>query len=363
MTGRVGYNRSMAETETEEKVSGKIGELNLDQIYLMDCLEGMKKLPDNSVDAVITDPPYWLGSHFSIDEKGQYVGTTFDIVNSWRVGDGYWMEKVMSEIHRVLKFGGYCLMFSIDRFVDLPMHNARRVGFDVAQSIYWKFEQGLPKGIDTRKRIEALIFQGNASTRALRVQEYANSTGTEIEVMAGSNGFIRNVELRKRKVDTQPMTEIGHQFEGTKYGLATFAPQIEVICVFRKKNKTGSYAGDIVASKTDNEIHPSVVNTGLIKDREGTFPAQLIIEAGKPRGEEKVGNDHPTVKPLSLMSKLVELFTMPGQVVLDPFIGSGTTAVACVPLERRYLGFEIDEKYYKICEKRLEKTNDKVRLF
>jgi len=351
--------------------------MEINRVYNMDCLEGMKKLPDNSIDVVITDPPYWLGSYLSIDKNGQYVGETKDIINSWSVGDGYWMQKVLTEIHRVLKFGGYCCLFSIDRFVDLPMYNARKVGFDVCQSIYWKFKQGIPKGIDTRKRIEALIFQGNAGTKSLRKQEYENSSGKEISVRAGNNGFINDVKIRKRKDDTKPLTEIGSYFEGTKYGLATLAPQIEVICVFRKKKKTKNYASDILASQKDNDIHPSAVNTKLIQEEEGIFPSQLIIEEAKPNKNEKEYNDHPTVKPLALMNKLVKLFTMEGQIVLDPFIGSGTTAVACANLNRKYLGFEIEKKYCEICWKRLSKIspgsqyspdrynkdNDKQRLF
>ncbi|PIP29422.1 hypothetical protein COX27_01495 [Candidatus Kuenenbacteria bacterium CG23_combo_of_CG06-09_8_20_14_all_36_9] len=337
-------------------------ELELNKIYNQDCLEGLKEMPDNSVDVVITDPPYWLGSYLSIDKNGQYVGDTKDIVNSWNVGDGYWIEKVLTEIHRVLKFGGYCLLFSIDRFVDLPAYNARKVGFDVCQSIYWKFEQGMPKGIDTRKRVEALIFHGNASTSSLRKQEYENPTGEEISVRAGNNGFINDVQIRKRKNGTKPLTEIGNYFEGTKYGLATLAPQIEIICVFRKKKKTENYAKDILESQKDTSIHPSVVNTRQIQEEDGIFPSQLIIEAPKPRGEEKQDNEHPTVKPLSLILKLIKLFTMPDQIVLDPFLGSGTTAVACVELNRKYIGFEIDKKYYNIAERRLQKIYDKPKL-
>lgn len=64
--------------------------------------------------------------------------------------------------------------------------------------------------------------------------------------------------------------------------------------------------------------------------------------------------EHTTQKPLSLMLELVELFTDPGDVVLDPFCGSGTTGVACLRLGRRFIGIERDEKYAQVATERLE---------
>jgi site-specific DNA-methyltransferase (adenine-specific) len=71
----------------------------------------------------------------------------------------------------------------------------------------------------------------------------------------------------------------------------------------------------------------------------------------KERGE---GNNHPTVKPVSLIKYLVTLVTPPDGVCLDPFIGSGTTAVACIKTNRKYIGFELSEEYCKMAEKRIE---------
>lgn len=64
--------------------------------------------------------------------------------------------------------------------------------------------------------------------------------------------------------------------------------------------------------------------------------------------------EHTTQKPLSLMLELVELFTDPGDLVLDPFCGSGTTGVACLRLGRRFIGIERDAKYYQVAVDRLK---------
>jgi site-specific DNA-methyltransferase (adenine-specific) len=64
--------------------------------------------------------------------------------------------------------------------------------------------------------------------------------------------------------------------------------------------------------------------------------------------------DHPTQKPEKLLAKIILASSNPGEVVLDPFLGSGTTAVVAKKLGRRYVGIEIDETYCSLAEKRLE---------
>ena len=67
-------------------------------------------------------------------------------------------------------------------------------------------------------------------------------------------------------------------------------------------------------------------------------------------------NEHPTQKPLALMAYLVRLSVRPGAVCLDPFAGSGTTGVACVELGRKFIGIELDEKYFDIACRRIEQA-------
>jgi len=75
----------------------------------------------------------------------------------------------------------------------------------------------------------------------------------------------------------------------------------------------------------------------------------------KPNKTEKgENNTHITVKPLSLMEHLIQLFSKKNALVVDPFLGSGTTALACKNTERRCIGIELNEEYYNICIKRCE---------
>ncbi len=66
--------------------------------------------------------------------------------------------------------------------------------------------------------------------------------------------------------------------------------------------------------------------------------------------------EHPNEKPLMLMRTLVETLSNVGDVILDPFMGSGTTGVACMKLDRKFIGIEIEERYFQIACKRIEQA-------
>ena len=93
-------------------------------------------------------------------------------------------------------------------------------------------------------------------------------------------------------------------------------------------------------------------------------PSSIIkIPSLRPNSKEFV--KHPTQKPVALFEYLIKTYTLPGEVVLDNCIGSGTTAIACINTGRNFIGIEIEEKYVKIARERIEKHKklDKMRLF
>ena len=109
-------------------------------------------------------------------------------------------------------------------------------------------------------------------------------------------------------------------------------------------------------------------NMGL-EDRDGRYldESREVGSAGgtNPRNrgaESKRKNFHPTVKPITLMSYLVTLGSRKDDVVLDPFMGSGTTPIACVTLDRKYLGIEREKDYFEIAEARVEKAKNPANL-
>lgn len=72
---------------------------------------------------------------------------------------------------------------------------------------------------------------------------------------------------------------------------------------------------------------------------------------------------HPTQKPVALMKWVLENYTNPGDTIFDPFMGSGTTGVACMQTGRKFIGCEIDEKYFAIAKKRIEDAAAQLHLF
>ena len=93
-----------------------------------------------------------------------------------------------------------------------------------------------------------------------------------------------------------------------------------------------------------------------------TFPFLVVPKASKSEKNNGVENNiHPTVKPLNLMSYLVTLGSRKDDVVLDPFMGSGTTPMACVTLGRNYIGVEREEEYFEIAEARVNKLENPLK--
>lgn len=94
--------------------------------------------------------------------------------------------------------------------------------------------------------------------------------------------------------------------------------------------------------------------------RHGVF---VIPKHDAGNGHGGASNDHPTQKPLRLMRELVGLFSDPEQVVCDPFMGSGTTGAACMHTGRRFVGIEIEPKYFDVACERIDNAQRQQKLF
>lgn len=146
---------------------------------------------------------------------------------------------------------------------------------------------------------------------------------------------------------------------------ANHAPlrRYEVISVFSKKSPT--YYPQMTRGATykkrrgieaigENYGNYTPTNT----DNKGTRYPMDIIQVANSR----VKGGHPTQKPVPLIEYLIRTYTVPGDVVLDPVIGSGTTAVACINTSRRYIGIELDPEYYKTAVDTVKSARNQKRL-
>lgn len=305
-------------------------------LFLGNNMEALSKLADNSIDSVVTDPPYGIS----------YLNNTWDIqvptIEFWK------------EVYRVLKPGGHVLSFSSARTYHRMSINIELAGFEIRDQIMWMYGQGLPKSQNVGKKVDEI--QGN-ERRVVEVKEVY-----KLEL---------HTDSKRTKVPYE-VTTGDSEWEGWGTGLK---PAHEPICVARKpiSKKTvaenvlqfGTGAMNIVGSKIhseDQDRYPSNVIFDATSVKALTIQnplAEKFFFVSKPGIKEKLigfvegRNSHPTVKPVALMAYLCKLVTPADGVILDPFMGSGSTGVSALCSGFKFVGMELGEEYYQISRTRI----------
>lgn len=219
-------------------------------------------MPDNSVDAIITDPPYALGSEVIIrpDGKPDY-NKLMDFMDKWEQPNGTFWEEWFKEAFRVLKYGGRVIMFGMDRQCMLNKYYACFAGFQEQQSLYWFFISNFPKSCDLSKMIESKLVCGKANTT-----EFKNLSGDLMDkIEVGSLEFAKKgEELGYRPNDYNltspqilmnfvPTTDLAKKYAGYKYSVSPLKQTNETIMVFQKPYFTGSCLYDTLAMEIGND--------------------------------------------------------------------------------------------------------------
>ena len=300
------------------------------QILHIDCLKGFEKVPDESVDLIIADPPYFK----VIGEKWDYL---------WRTEEDYieWSKEWVKEANRCLRKGGSFYLFGYFRILSYLLPHLEGLGLKLRQQII------LNKGIQA--------VSGRATKN---YKMFPNVTESILFLYKDSKPFVR--ELLKERQKTLGLTskEINERL-----GV--------------KSNGGGMWS--IYTGKNICEQLPTYdLWTKLEKILDFSYPYEKIsITFNAQLGLTDVWDDidfykerkiriHPTQKPLQLISRLILASSNPQDIVLDPFMGSATTAVACLENNRNFLGFEMDADYYENSLKRIKAyqllTNDQFEL-
>ena len=293
-------------------------------IYNEDCIEGLIDVETNSVDARVTDPPYnyeFVGhkwDHDEINRRMERVKNSNTLVKHIPYGSGLaggvrntrwyeknaqniidyrdWTEKWAQEVFRVMKPGAYIMVFNSTRTIAHVQVALESVGFYARDIIVWKKNSGIPKGINLSKKLQKEGVAG-----AEKWEGWHSALRNEWEAIA---------LLQKPLEDNYPNTV-------QKWGVG----------VMKTINKDGSFQSNIL-----NDI---------------------------PREVKEDFNVHCTVKPVNLIERLIGMIVpepRSDKIVLDPFMGSGTTAVAAVNLGVGYLGFEVVKDYVAIANNRVSNT-------
>lgn len=301
------------------------------KMILGGCLEAMKKLQDNSIDSIVTDPPY--GLKFMAKKWDHDVPAV----------------EVWAECLRVLKPGGYLLAFAGTRTQHRMACNIEDAGFEIRDMIAWVYGSGFPKSLDVSKADNCENWQGwgTALKPALEPITMARKPliGTvAANVLAHGTGAI-NVDGSRVDGDRWPANLI---HDGSKDVIDNLPGNAPRFFYCPKTSKSDRNEGcDHLETKTAGEATDRQDGSaGLNSPRAG---------AGRTSGAK---NAHPTVKPTELMRYLCRMVTQPGGIVLDPFMGSGSTGKAAAAEGFGFIGCEIDPEYMRIAVARLTHALD-----
>jgi DNA methylase len=302
---------------------------------------------DASVDAIVTDPPYELSLGGA---RWDSTGVAFD--------SALWREAL-----RVLRPGGHLLAFGATRTYHRTTAAIEDAGFEIRDCLMWLYNSGFPKSFDISKAIDRRA----GATRTV--------IGTRQGHVTGGSALYSPAKRNSTEIPiTEPATADAQRWSGWGTSLK---PACEPIVLARKpfsgtlldhilSHGIGALNVDACRVPYASGEQPWTVGSAA----KGRFPANVMFDeeaaqllgrqsrffyVAKPDAKERGSyNHHLTVKPIALMRELVRLVTPPGGTVLDPFGGSGTTALAALAEGFNAIVVERERESFDVAERRLE---------
>ena len=246
-------------------------------IVQSDSLEWLKKQTDLSADIIFADPPYALGSTVIIKGNGKPdYKKAVDFMSKWEMPNGEYWEQWFKEAFRVLKHGGRCLLFSIDRQSFLFRYYACMSGLEATQNLYWYFISNFPKSADLSKNVDKNL---GAEREVVNIKKVPNIKGDAFSIQNDK----QKTSYENINVDiTKSNSELGKKYEGIKYSISPLKQTLEEIMVFNKPTKTGSVLHDVLAYEHgDNTISVNAWNidngrVGLNNEKQPTDSGNQI---------------------------------------------------------------------------------------
>lgn len=289
-------------------------------LRLGDCLELMKNIPDGSVDLVLCDLPYAV-TDFS-----------WDVIIP--------CDKLFAEYRRILKQNANIVLFCQQPFTTTLINGAFKTEFS-----------------------HSLIWKKNKKTRAKSSKTVPLSSYEEIIVFRVNKVGNKSRHKRLREYFTGELAKCGYSVK-----------ELEELIPNRSAHHWFRFSSDFRI--------PTEWNYKRLQEITGCFPEPYerirkeFEEERKnfctynPQGENcnvlfynvpsQKERQHPTQKPVDLLEHLILSYSNDGETVLDNCMGSGSTGVACVNTNRRFIGIELDEGYFNIAKKRIEEAQARI---
>jgi len=268
--------------------------LEVDKIYLGDCRELLKPIPENSIDLIVTSPPY------AYNRKSTYGGVPIE-------GYVQWFSPISLELKRVLKPTGSFVLNIKERAVNGERQTyvielileMKKQGWLWTEEYIWHKKNCYPGKWKNRFR--------DAWERCLHFTKEKNFKMFQEAVMVPMGKWAEARLSRLSETDK-----------------------------IRDVSKVGSGFGKNVSNWLGRKM---------------VYPTNVLHLA-----TECSNRNHSAAFPIALPSWFIKLFTQEGDVVLDPFIGVGTTALACIDLKRKYIGMELKKEYYELAVQAVEEA-------
>jgi DNA modification methylase len=336
-----------------------------------DMASVLRALPENSIDGCACDPPYVLpkvearfGKENSAVAQGRvYQGAMAHFVGKPAiVGDIAHKVETWREVYRVLKPGAWVVAFSAANNLGGLQNALVGAGFETREAVLDIIDGSsrIATFLDTLNDAQRLAFLECVVERSAAGNLLAWVFGSGFAHGKPIGKFMDRLYLGDRLDDDEiargAVTHSAAFYEGTDIVLK---PAFEPIVMVRKP-LVGTIAQNLAAFGTgtlnidacrvkgqDGERNPSNIIHDGSPAALGAFPngADRFFYSAKADARDRAGSKHPTVKPVELMQFLVRLISMPGQTVLDPFAGSGTTGEAALTEGRRSILIEIDREF------------------
>ena len=308
-------------------------------ILIGDCLDRMAAMDADSVDAIVTDPPYGIG----------FMGKTWDHEANVAFEDETWAAAL-----RVAKPGAYLAAFGSPRQFHRLMLAIEEGGWILQDTLCWLHGQGFPKGkAQLKPAFEPIVLARKKGPAVLNIDDCRLSAD-------GNMTRVRTVGDRSRE-QYRTGTTVGGPIP-TDQGRWPANVILDEDAAALLDTTVGPKGGNPVAAKgkeprsyrIDNKVYsPLDMDRKPFDYGDTGGPSRFFYTAKASKAERGEGNDHPTVKPLALMRWLIRLVTPEGGLVLDPFTGSGTTGCAAVLEGRRFVGVELSDEYAEIARRRV----------
>lgn len=319
-----------------------------------DCIETMRGMADASVDAIVTDPPYHLtnagggpagkGQDTPFARARAGASSTGFMGQEWDGGDIAFQAETWREALRVLKPGGHLLAFGGSRTYHRLAAAIEDAGFEIRDQIMWIYGSGFPKSHNLDGAWSGWGTALKPAHEPICVARKPLRDTVAVNVLAHGTGAL-NIE-RCRVGDAGGRWPANVIHDGSEEVLQAFpdakGQQGDLKETGRPRLSLGRF-GDMAPPRA----HRARVETE-------TSAARFFYCAKASKADRGAENIHPTVKPTDLMRYLCRLVTPPGGLVLDPFMGSGSTGKAAILEGFRFVGCELQPEYIEIARARIQ---------